>query len=89
MSEQHRNRLDNSEFAQSNTTKDVAPAAVDKFEESRLYEYMRALKLRAEIEGTDDLEVKVPVRTWNQAANEGRGAWELQADKKVKVRAIF
>eukprot|EP00035_Acanthoeca_spectabilis_P029958 m.475812 g.475812 ORF g.475812 m.475812 type:complete len:98 (+) comp39166_c0_seq1:83-376(+) len=69
-----------SEFATSNTSRDVAPAAVDKSEEQRLYEYMRALKMRAEIEAEDDLAVRVPTSLglepscgrWTRSMGNGR-----------------
>lgn len=89
MSEQHKNKLDNSEFAMSNTSRDVAPAAVDKSEEERLYHYMRTLKLRAEIEAEDDMTIKVPTRVWDPAANAGAGEWVLQANKTVRVRDLL
>lgn len=89
MSEQHKNKLDNSEFAQSNTTRDVAPASVDKSEETRLYEYMRALKLRAEIEAKEDLEIKVGGKFWDATANSGAGAWVARPNKKVPIRDLL
>jgi hypothetical protein len=89
MSEQHKNKLDNSEYAMSNTSRDVAPAAVDKSEEERLYHYMRTLKLRAEIEAEDDMTIKVPTRVWDATRNGGAGEWVLQADKTVRVRDLL
>jgi hypothetical protein len=89
MSEQHTNKLDNSEYAMSNTARDIAPAAVDKSEEERLYHYMRTLKMRAEIEGANDLRIRIPVRVWNAGANGGAGAWELQADRQELVRNLL
>lgn len=85
MSEQHKNKLDNSEFAMSNTTRDISAASVDRSEEQRLKEYMEVLKLRAEIEKDASLELKIPTKVWDGTANSGKGAWVMNLNKKVKV----
>eukprot|EP00035_Acanthoeca_spectabilis_P029025 m.472986 g.472986 ORF g.472986 m.472986 type:complete len:141 (+) comp33604_c0_seq1:116-538(+) len=84
MSDTHKNRLDNSEFNTAHSTRDVAPASVDKSEESRLKDYMETLKLRAEIEAQDDLELSMSTNVWNAANNR----WD-KVDKKVKVRELL
>lgn len=75
---EHKNRLDNSEFNTAHTTRDVAPASVDKSEEQRLYEYMRTLKLRAEIEKAADLKVSINTNVYNKAD----GTWGKKEIKK-------
>jgi hypothetical protein len=65
MSEGTRNNLDNSEFNTANTSKDISPASVSKSEEDRLFDYMKMLKMRAEIEkDKNDLKISMKVKTW-------------------------
>lgn len=86
---QHKNKLDNSEYAASNTLHYIAPAAVDAADEARLYHYMKALRLRAEIEQSG-LEISVPTKGWNPAGGaDGKGAYETNNKNRVDITVFF
>lgn len=79
MSEGTRNSLDNSEFNTANTNKDIAPASVSKSEEERLFDYMKMLKMRAEIEkDRADLKIGMKTKTWTG------DKWQ-EEDKEIQI----
>lgn len=84
MSDGIRNTLDNSEFNTANSQRDIAPASVSKSEEDRLYEYMRMLKMKAEIEINKDLKTKMKVKTWNATDSK----WEDE-EKEIHVSELL
>ena len=81
MSEGTRNNLDNSEFNTANTSKDISPASVSKSEEDRLFDYMKMLKMRAEIEkDKGNLKIAMKTKTWSATDNE----WKDE-NKEVQI----
>ena len=84
MSEGIRNNLDNSEFNSANTQRDVAPASVSKSEEERLFDYMKMLKMRAEIEKDADLKLKMKTQTWHAGDNK----WK-EEEKEVEISKLL